>query len=69
MKRLLFPAAASLALVVSATLGTKPAFAEQQQHCNNKVCEWLELSTCQQQSGGPDTHCIESGPVCAWDLC
>lgn len=68
-RRVLFPIVACSLLLLSSSVTTRTAYAEEQQHCNNKFCSPGEPEFCFEQTGGPDSHCIEAGSTCAWDIC
>lgn len=68
--RMIFPLSGLVVLAVAVAVSPSPAFATDAQHCNNEVCEeFFGSQYCKPQTGGPNTHCIQAGSVCAWDFC
>lgn len=68
-RTLMYPLLA-LTLVV-ATVAANTLLAEEGDHCNMKVCASGPGGTggCSTATGGPRTHCLQSGNNCAWDGC
>ena len=70
--RLIFPTLAFLGLAFASFVSTPDASGAV--HCNNKICSAV-TKRCQNQNGGPDTHCLNKDspfPIlrkCAWDVC
>ena len=70
--RITLPIVAFLGLVFVSSASTPNATGAV--HCNNKICS-AATKRCQNQNGGPDTHCLDKDSVlpflkkCVWDVC